>query len=439
MNVLNFMKIKQHRLQPWFIQGVISLLCFLPVFVGAIDLNAGISLTSENTDNALRTVDNKISENQNSVTLNVQASHQGNAVDFSSGYTASQTQFSEDSQESRGLLTGQSSLQVGQASSPISLSVNHSRQLILIDPAADVLLNNLDEREILEVRPEWNLRLSSVDYVLLAGIYEKIGFGEQSLRNSTRQGAEVQWARRTSAIGDLSLSATNTNVEFDEVPGFEYKLQSLMLRHETRLRRLRYVLGVGYNQSIQSGEEFGGASYELDASFTYPTMSFGARASQTITDISRDNGNQQPLNGEPDVFGTFPQVDQLELTTADIYWDYNGLCERCNLNLSLGTREDSFNNFVEQNSERTTIGTQFSYRQNQRSTLSFSYNKSETNFVDPLLGSFDTASIQATYTYLIGRALDIQFMVKNLERTTLGVDSRVAEENRVGISLGYQY
>lgn len=412
--------------------------------VGAMADNmfdARISASSEFTDNANRSQQDEISERQDQIELSVGTEYTNTLLEFQADYSASHRSFEEDSQESRSLLQGRSSLLIGKPHQPIDLLLSHNRQSVLNAPDDVDLLRNTDERTIWSAVPTLRWGFTAVDQLMLQGNYSSIDYRLDERRNSERTGGSVIWQHDLSQTDQFSISAQQTQVSFDAVPSFDYDYSAYSASYSAQLRQLSYTVALGYNETQpEVGEDFSGPSYRLNLDYSAAAQTFNLNASQLITDSSQAGGNASDFRDFNPGDATVSELDQLERTDVELGWRADALCDSCSLYAQLIYQRDDYQTLDEDNQEHgANLG--LDYRLSQRSSADISIRYRELNFdTQTLRSDYTNTQLRVGYQYTFVNDLGLRVFGSVNERDSdEELNGRNYEENIVGIGLNYAF
>lgn len=359
------------------------LLVSLPGF--AKEYGGNISITTQHSDNGLRTPTDEISEWQDKYSLGLYGAHENSYLSASADYTASAHRYEKDSQPERSLIEGNSFLHLGKEHQIADLLLVHSRRGVLNQPDAVDLLSNIEERQIVSAIPTLRAFISSVDILMLRGNYSEADYRYNELRNSKAEAGSLIWQHKFSQVDVLELSAQHARVEFESSPSSDYDYQSFVAGYSAMLRQIEYRVSAGYNRiERKDGDGYSGPTFEIHAAYDSGAHRLNLYAGQKITDTSMGNGNRLNIGGsfEVDDIGrdvTTSAIDQIERSVLELHWSTPMLCDRCELFAGASARQDDYLNLAEDNTELgASIGA--SYRLSTASTINVRYQRREQRF-----------------------------------------------------------
>lgn len=423
------------------VQGKISALLMLlscPLF--ANEFGGSASVLTGKSDNALKTNTDKIDERQDEYQLNLKGDYTNSLLRFEAGYGATDFHFADDSQENEKFLEGDASLLFGKAYQPAELLITHNRKTLLSSPDKVALTNNQDERDIFTVSPTLRTKLGKGDNLFVTGIVTQISYLENEILDSSRTGATLGWSHSISSIHSLRITAQQTDVEFDNFSGADYKYKNTMLTYSAQLRNLAYSLELGHNKSEpELGEHYSSPAYAISLGYKNGLHELTLESTQIITDSSHGGGNSDSVNELPNSDGNRPdRVDQLERLNTELRWSTFVLCDKCNLSLSIYQRDEDYLALeLSAKSRGTSAG--FNYRLSKAAAFSVSTSKSRAGYTGAAIGrdyNLRLSAINYTYTFING--IGLRLFVQQEKRTSDILDQRY-RENYVGGGLDYTF
>lgn len=405
----------------------------------ANDFGATLAITTEQTDNALKTQDDKIKERQDIIDLGFFAEYENSLIVLDSNYLASMHQFAKDSQEERTTVEGDTRLRFGKENQFADLLLVHSRRSIRSSAEQIDILSNRDERQILSAIPTLRTSLGSNDRVLLQGSFSDIDYRLNEERNAESQGAALIWQRQMSPIQRLDSSVQYSNVTFDAVPGRDYEYQNAAVAYSVTLRQFSYLVEVGYNASKpEQGEDYSSPSFRAELEYAPGFNRFTLFAAQRITDTSAGDSNRGELGGTvPGDVGS-ENLDQIERRSLELSWQSQMLCERCELSANINSRQDKFLT-LENDLEEAGVGLGFSYRFSQAARISINVDRREQRIEDLIIDekiTLDRSNIEFEYDFV--SELNARLYVEHEKRTS---ESELTgyKEMVAGLSLDYRF
>lgn len=404
------------------------------------ELSGFVELGTLYTDNALKQQADELSERQDDLSLGVIGSYNFNIVKTHIDYEATRTNFDKDSQENRTLWRGDSMLTIGSEEDPLDLLVSHSRRSLLTDASQAELLDNVDERNILYVRPTARLRVTSVDTISLSGVYADITYRISDERDSDRYGADLRWQHRFSEISGYEISLQQYEVEYPELDMADYTYRLAWIGYEVQGRRLSYHVQVGYNKSEPDfGQDVDGIFFDIEALYGDDGNNILLNISRTLTDTSAGNNNDDFFSniGSGDASQGVVN-DQIERTSADITWNYGLLCVRCTVALGVGIEIEDYNQSDFADNEEAFVRAGFGYQLTPNSQVDLTLRLRDQDFDDPSNEPFRRYSFRAEYRYNFVEMLSAAIFYAYDDRDADVVNLQY-DESVYGVSARYTF
>ncbi len=402
-------------------------------------VDVGIIVGTEYTDNATRSEDGDTSERQDRYGLTLASDYENQLLDLDVSYSAQERRFSEDSQPTRSYVEGDFDLLLGKPHHFADLLLSHSRRSALRQPDQIDLLVNRDERDIYSAIPTLRARLTPVNQVMLQGHYSQIKYRFDDNRDSERAGGSLIWQHTSSATTEWRVVGSHTEVSFDLNPQLDYTYQAGTIAYSVALSRLSYTVEVGYNETeTEQDETFSSPTARVEANYDTGRHHFSLIARQFITDSSQAGGNL----GEPGSFGsgrdTVGQMDQLERRSADIRWDYSGLCQRCDVSVSAFYRYDDYRT-LEEDTDEVGLGAGMGYRLTERASTHLNLTARRQSFEAASdRETFELGRARLSYRYSFPNDLSLELFTHYEKRHSSAITQRY-DEARAGLTLGFVF
>lgn len=420
----------------YFVSGLmlaISVQAFANPFFGSMSALSGVS------DNGLKTEEDTISERQDEYTLSLGSKWNNSLLDFNMGYAASTQTFSEDSQEKRTSLNGDSSLMIGKTEQPLNLFFSHSRTTLLNTPDSVNLTQNQDDKDVFTAKPTLRQRISSVDTLLLNGEYTRIDYRENDLKDSTREGGSLVLQHRFSPLDDLQLSAQHSAIEFKRSPQANYDYSAAALIYSTKLRQLSYSARAGVNKaSPEVGEDTSNPSYGLNVAFNSGAQVFSLSGNRELTDTSAGSSNMLPEKDLPTSDGGGVGIDQIERTAYAFNWSALALCNGCTFILGASKTKDNYINkgaFGEE--QGWNLGG--SYALTNAAKVSLQLAGGDHTYSHISIGSdYKIYTARLGYSYQINRDLGVNITLRQ-EKRDGDAAAQTYTESFAGAGLNYNF
>ena len=340
------------------------------------DLNFDVSAKTRWSDNARKEnkKENIFTERQDQYSFQVDGIYNNEWVSAKSQYDISQLKFSENSQPNDNVLTGNSSLVLGAANQPLSLSLTHASDQLINSPDAVDLTTNRDERSTFVVQPSLRIGANEARQFVASVSRTNIDYKRQKERSLNTDAIEAAYVQKLSAIDQVQLIATSSKTNFDLYPLADYKLQSALLEYSAVLRKLKYSVSVGGNKITQNEQdnEFSSPQYHLNLSyagaFNVLNVDFDQRLSDSSSSgVTRQRNNIEESGSVVDRLGY--DIGVVKNISTTFSWQSTYLCERCSTGLTVSDSKE----------DMLSLNNDFSMR---RASASFSYKLTRFSSLD---------------------------------------------------------
>jgi hypothetical protein len=406
-------------------------------------IGATLRLLSENSDNALRTSVDEFSERQDSASADLAALYENDFLALNSRYSVSNNHYAEDSQEDRTSVLGSSEFRLGKSYQLAELVISHSSEKVLSSAGLINLDQNNDERQTLVVQPILHTSNDSANVFFVQGNATEVNYRFDELRNSSRQGFVGGWQHAFTAVDTLSLSATQTDVEFDALPEVNYKMRVVTLNYSAKLRRLQYLLEVGHSSTdSEAGRDQSEPYYRVEANFENGYNQYRLTASQKISDSSFGagvSGFDQSPPGEMGDVGSINQ-EQMLVRLAEASWTTAVLCSRCELSLQLTSDDREYLDSL-RHEELLSANLGVTYLLSNAARLGVKLNRREQSFAriaSESRSDFTLDGVSMFYEYRFANGISTRLIASQNEQTSDDL-ARVYKEGRVGMVVTYRF
>lgn len=412
---------------------------FLSPLANAKNFSLDLYAASGESDNALKTYENEITERQNRYSASLQGDWNKQWFDANIQYMAYQESFSDDSQEGQNYLQGDSSLKFGNENNLFNLDLRHSRRTLLKDVADTPLTDNQEEREIFSVMPTARFDISGSDELLAFADISRTRYLETELRNSDRNTYGLDHQHDFSEADKLNIRVKQTESEFIYFPLADYTLNAAVLAYAVSLRKLSYSLGLGKDQTKPVlGNDHTSPHYEASLGYKTGANQFNIYMDQSVTDSSFGQGMELGITNVPSVDAVSNQLGVIERRASGASWSTTALCARCSLSLGITQAHDEYVDSENESSQRGA-SISFGYNFSPRAILLLNHSLSDQ---EPLTGMPEGeyrqmySRISFRYQFLESFSLDL-FHEK--ERRSSDAPTGDYQENFTGLALGYHF
>lgn len=387
--------------------------------VQALELHSSIGTTIEHTDNGLRSQGNERSELESDLWLTFGAAHVGPNLDLGADYRVTRTWYKHDTQEDETTAEGNADLRWQILEQSLFLDVSHSRRNILQDSDQVDLLGNREDRDVTTVSPSYVLRLGGADTVTFAATWTDVNYEDRGERDSQRYGVSVGWSRQLSAVDNLLVNVSTTEVENESDFVGDYRYDSATVGYSAQLSRLRYTVLVGANRTARDrdGDDVDGALVDIEASYESGFNLWTLLARHGLSDSSLGNGNQG-LDDFQSFDSSRNEVDILEQTRVQLDWTNTALCQRCTLNVGAFAEEEDYEEQPDDNREwGVELG--FGYQLTRTADAGIIYRYRDLQFTDDNpRDDYDVNEVRLVFDQRLGQRLRAGVFVGWEERSS---------------------
>ncbi|HSC68122.1 MAG TPA: hypothetical protein VLC79_10550 [Cellvibrio sp.] len=419
----------------------VSLLFLCCSQVNANQITGSLSAESLLSDNTLKQTDNPVEERQDIYRAGLAADYSNWLIDAEASYQWFVQTYADHTQEDENYGDGSAQVVIGKKEDPVALDLSHSRHMLLSTPDAVGLIQNQQEREILSARPEIRKRVFSADRITLGGQLTRVKFPENELQDSKRNGVVFGWTHPLSQVSVLQAVAQQQEVSFDHSPLADYTATSSMLAYGVELRKLKYGLELGYNESDpETGEKYSAPTYKASAAYQSGFHLFNLSANRSLTDTSFGNGNMENSTVVPDSDGLSADIDRIDRINLDLTWQTQMICDRCVFSVGVTAIDDDY---LEKDEKSLSLytHTRFSYALSTAASIALAANKSDVDFDNEIVATDYTLSyLSLEYGYQFSSGVNIRLAARNEDRNTDSLTGDGAyKENSYSIGLGYNF
>jgi hypothetical protein len=421
------------------IKLTMPLFFFLPSFANAKHFSMDLSAAMGESDNALKTSENQISEKQNRYLATLRGDWVNDWLDANMQYGASKETFADDSQQGESYLQGDSQIKLGNAQSILNLDLRHSRRTLLQDVADVPTTDNQEEREIVSVMPSANFKLTGSDGLMLFADLSRTRYLETKARDADRNTYGANYNHAFTAVDSLRLSVKNAESEFIYFPAANYTMNSASLVYQVNLRKLSYSLGAGKDQTeLESGEEESVPHYEASLNYKSGANSFRVYLDQSMTDSSLGQGLNFAVSDIPAVDAAATDVGLIKRRGGGIDLSTTAVCVRCELTLAfMRTKDIYMASAAESTQQGVTANLRYTFSPQALLLLSHSISDQEP-LSGQLVDEYRQSLTRIAFQYRFLTNISLEIFTEKEERSS---DSAVQDytENFTGLSLAYHF
>lgn len=411
---------------------------FLPSFASAKHFSMDFSAAIGESDNALKTSENEISEKQNRYAATLRGDWVNDWLDANMQYGASKETFADDSQQGENYLQGDSQIKLGNAQSILNLDLRHSRRTLLQDVAAVPTTDNQEEREIVSVIPGANFKLTGSDSLYVFADLSRTRYLESKTRDADRNAYGVNYNHAFTAVDTLRLNIKSAESEFIYFPAANYTMNSATLVYQVTLRKLSYSIGAGKDQTKpETGETESVPHYEASLGYKSGANSFRIYLDQSMTDSSLGQGLNFAVSDIPGVDAASTEIGLIKRRGGGIDLSTTAVCVRCDLTIALTNSKDIY---TATNAESTQKGATASLRYtfSPQALLLLSHGISDQEPLSgQLIDEYRQSFTRVAFQYRFLTDLSLEIFTEKEERSDSAVQDYT--ENFTGLSLAYHF
>ena len=328
-------------------------------------------------------------------------------------YQHTDTRYNKESQPDGTFRDGESRFILGNDTTYYHLTMEHSIRRVLRAPgAATAVLENSEERQISRVVPMLRARINRANSLALAYSFTDVRFEDTEENSSKRYGLQFQYLRDVSPSMDASLRLGNNNVDYTVGDNADYDENFANIGVTVERRFIAYSLRAGVTEiTPEVGEKEKSTTFDLRLTGDLAGNLFDVFGSRSISDSSVGNGNDAFFSEGVSFDGGGSDRDQIVRTAVGLSWDYEYLCSRCVLAVSIGREQADYLNLSENDSEQRFVDASLGYQMRRDLSVLFSYRNTDTKFTD------DTA-VQADATNTVSR-IELSYQVNRMFELSL--------------------
>jgi len=162
-------------------------------------------------------------------------------------YRVQKSQYKEDSQEDRTSINGSSSILFHNASKTLVWAFENNESDILGNTLEDDTPSNRQRRSIFSYGPSYNKKISARDDISLSVMASSVRQQAQGA-DSERVAYNTSWTRQWSKKTTIGLSATQSEMDAEDLMGFDYTQRSAKLNYSRALNQGEITLHAGYSE-----------------------------------------------------------------------------------------------------------------------------------------------------------------------------------------------
>ena len=236
------------------------------------------------------------------------------------GYLAERHNYLDDVEEDRTVLNGHADLEWLVAPRRFDITLSHQvsderRNNQLADTTS-----NRERRSIITASANAYAHFSSTDVVTLTPRYADVTLETTSGSDSEHTGVALAWEHLLGPVSALTLSGYGEQVRFDDSIN-DYNYTTTMLSYKTRLSRLSYSFGGGFNAiDREQGQDVDGYTVQATADYLADAFTWGGSLLRQLTDSAIGlSGAELSIPGFDAADGNTDEFDIVESTQAELH------------------------------------------------------------------------------------------------------------------------
>lgn len=404
----------------------------------------------DRTDNAFRTSQDEQDETKEYLNLGLGYMRSGEALSAQIDYKSEFANYENNTTDDDVVVTGSSNLGWNLLPGRLQLGLSHERSEQLRNSRDVDIRNNRQIRDMVSAGPALTARMSAVDDLVLSGRFTRVAYGKAAAdategqnagSDSDRVQGGLAWQHRLNKTDLLSANYQYSTSQFDD-SDVEFTFQQVFGTYEVRLRNSGYTASLGLNRSERTGGSSSDGFYgQLGWDLTLGVHRFKAVLINQLTDSGIGLGGNSLSSGN---FGAndsnFDVVDVVERSSLDLGYGFDGLCERCVVDIGLHYDEQDFD--VEpRDQEQNGVTASFGYRLTPTLKVSLKTGYTELEFPqDSDGGRKDERSHYGfSLDWTLSRQLTAQLFLTSDSRDSSQAGAGNYDEAFGGLSVSYRF
>lgn len=399
-------------------------------------------------DNADLSSDNINAEREDRIGGNFAAFKRWQGVELSTDYTAEYLFIDSESptpQTDRSEIRGITQLNLEPLRDRLDIEMSHSRQNLLGRFDQLNIRNNFVARDTVSVQPNVQIMNSRKSQLSVSGLYSQVWFDEQNSTldtiDSRLSGIQGRWVYAIDSVSGFELQANDSTLTYQPSSGLEedYDYRSVEASYFSNLRNLKYRISGGVNSFRGSdGDVFSSPLFSAEISYTQGLTTWRGSSSLLLTDTSR--GNQVNRSSGLTVGdGRADFIDQYRLF-SNLLEVETVPCRRCNLDLSISSAYEVYNQDATQDNYSLGFRGFFRYDLNQRWMLgSLLTLRGQAFDEDNPAPNFTTTNIGFITRYQLTDSFVVEGLFQHsIRRTGLSNNRDEYDLNEASLTMMYQ-
>lgn len=297
-----------------------GLVCSSSWLAAAPNLDVTVGADLEYHDNAALVSEDEKSDLDRVARARVDYTNPGGSLPITLGYLAERHDFVDDVEEDRTRIDGAANAKWFALPNLLDFDLTHQISDQLQDRRAADVNTNRERRSIVSAGANLYGHLSKVDTISLSPRYTDVNLQSSSGSDSEHVSAALAWRHALNAVSALQLTGTRERVRFDDSIN-DYDATRGLLSYNTRLSRLTYSVGGGYNRIERDDRrDANGYTVQLAADYVENAYTWGGSLIRQLTDSAIGlSGFENTLTNFRAEDGNVDVPDIVESTQADLH------------------------------------------------------------------------------------------------------------------------
>ena len=298
--------------------------------------------------------------------------------------------------------------------------------------------NNQERRSIVTAGLDGYAHLSPVDALVLSPRLTDVNFQKSSQSDSRRSLLTLGWQHELSRVSTTALNLTYGKVDFDNSSN-DYKSKGIEALYKSRLSRLSYQIGGGFNRVDRDhGRSVDGSSARFAADYAGDGYSAGGSLVRELTDTSIGlSGLESSVSNFSAKDSNFDLPDILLSTRLDVYFrrQFEAATQ---LSMLVGARRDNYDVTPrDQRSYYVQLGYQYSINRYWAAGANVRFEDVRLlNDINHLHYRETTPEVFVTYRW--SQRLDMRMALARQQRHA-NVAQNVYTDNLATVSANYRF
>lgn len=338
-------------------------------------VNAAIDVRSVDNAGLRPDSEEQTKETQTFATLSADGQLKGDWSEFNTEYRLENRRHSEISENDETVILGDLKLILGPQHRRYYLELSHSSREVSIDPLAEDLPSNRDNREIYSVSAHGDLISGRGNTLSLWAGASDIKFDENKTNESRRFSVGASFDHAVSPVSVSGVVLTGYELKYQNLDNSDVQYGRAAVYWRTALRRISYGAEIGGNNIKSDTDSTTSPSISADLTYRSGLQTLLVAYNQYLSDTSQ--GGQETGRFQPrvEVDGRLGDVvDQYRLQRFVVSWTHDQICAVCTMSIDLALDQETYVTFPELDSREMRTGFEFDYKPSRYWGLSLGAN-----------------------------------------------------------------